>query len=108
MNIETNDKYSVLKPQINFSTFYTEFENRLLDFKKRNLILDFSELSITLNELLKFESFSEVQMENGISFVVITKDICLDDIPDEIIVVPTFQEAIDMIEMDEMTRSLDF
>jgi hypothetical protein len=106
MIVEKKEKFTVLKPSTNFKDFYSQFIEKLIDYKKENLILDFSELKIQINELLQFKNTSEEQLNNEISFIIINNDIDLDEVPDEIIIVPTFQEAIDVIEMDEMTREL--
>ncbi len=110
MIIEINEKYSVIKPTENsqFQDFYTTFIKKQSDYKKDHLILDLSDFKITMNELIQFKKIAEEKLASGTSFVLITKTVSYDEVPDEIIVVPTFQEAIDMIEMDEMTRSLDF
>ena len=42
------------------------------------------------------------------SFVIVTDKVNLDEIPDEIVVVPTMQEAYDIIEMEEIERDLGF
>ncbi|HAT63224.1 MAG TPA: ribonuclease Z, partial [Flavobacteriaceae bacterium] len=41
-------------------------------------------------------------------FVIVNNAINPDDIPDEMIVVPTLQEAADIIEMEEIERDLGF
>ena len=42
------------------------------------------------------------------SFVVICNGIDIDDVPDEINVVPTLQEAEDVLEMEAIERDLGF
>ena len=42
------------------------------------------------------------------SFVLINDAVGIDELPDELIVVPTLQEAEDMIQMDEIQRDLGF
>jgi len=110
MNIEKNDKYTVITPSINnpFTDFYKQFTDKFKDLSNDNLILNLLDTKVSLKELLQFENISANQLENGISFVIMNTAHHLDNIPDEMIVVPTFQEAIDMVEMDEMTRDLDF
>ena len=110
MNINKEEKYVTITPKADtvFTDFFQQFNNATDHYLKDNLILDFSNFNISVNELNKFNEISEKKIELGTSFVIIKKEIDLDQIPDELIVVPTFQEAIDMIEMDEMTRSLDF
>jgi len=96
------------KPSTKFNAFLELF---LIDAKKndsKNIILNLLYYKISINELLQLVDFSINKMELGTSFVVIKTEIDLDIIPDELIIVPTLQEAIDIIDMDEMTRSLDF
>ena len=45
---------------------------------------------------------------NKQSFVIVSDKVDFDDVPDEIIVVPTMQEAYDIIEMEDMERDLGF
>jgi hypothetical protein len=45
---------------------------------------------------------------NSTSFVIIANGVDMDELPDELIVVPTMIEALDIIEMDEITRDLGF
>ena len=55
-----------------------------------------------------FLNLSEIHKQNGASFVLICSEINIDAIPDEINVVPTFTEAIDILEMDAIERDLGF
>ncbi|RAV28606.1 ribonuclease Z [Sinomicrobium soli] len=43
---------------------------------------------------------------NNKSFVIVTNKISPDEVPGELVVVPTLQEARDIIEMDEIERDL--
>lgn len=106
MIVEKNENYTVIKSDTDFQLFYSQFTVNLSNYKIDNLILDLSEIKLQIDELLQFKNLSEEQLSNNISFVIINNEIDLDEIPDEIIIAPTFQEAIDIIEMDEMTRDL--
>ena len=55
-----------------------------------------------------FLKLSEGHRQNGTSFVIIFEGIDIDEIPDEINVVPTFTEALDILEMDAIERDLGF
>ncbi len=105
MNLEKNEKYSVLTPKkdSNFSDFYSNFTKNSINFEKDHLIIDLSKLDVKPEELVLFKEISEKKVASGTSFVIICKTVSYDDITEEIVVVPTFQEAIDMIEMDEMS-----
>lgn len=78
-------------------------------FKNDNIIVALSYLnSLTTQDILEFLELSNSHRSKKHSFVIVTDKISVDDIPDEIIVVPTVQEAYDIIEMEEMERDLDF
>ena len=74
-----------------------------------NVIIDFScWKSLLIEELLNLLELSSNHRSKKNSFVVINNAINPDDIPQEIIVVPTLQEAEDIIEMEEIERDLGF
>ena len=53
-----------------------------------------------------FLNIANDKRENGTSFVLIITGINIDDVPDEINVVPTMIEAFDTLEMDAIERDL--
>ena len=67
----------------------------------------FSFTSLTANDLLEFLQLSNTHRGRKKSFVLVTKKIPYDEVPDEICVVPTLQEARDIIEMEEIERDLE-
>lgn len=78
-------------------------------YKERNIILDLSQdKGITLDNLLGFLSLSNKHRSSKKSFVLVANDIDFNDVPDEMVVVPTLLEANDIIEMEEIERDLGF
>ena len=110
MQITKSNNYIVLKPtEGSIIVFFNNFESRYSEFKSEHIIIDFSEIFNTkIKELMLFLNISVKQKENGTSFVLISEGIDIDSIPDEINVVPTFTEAIDILEMDAIERDLGF
>lgn len=110
MNIHKTKTYTHLKSvQNSAQEILIEIKNRYYEFKSEHLIVDFSEnINITIEELLLFLDLSTGHRENGTSFVIVCKDIDIDEVPDEINVVPTFTEALDILEMDTIERDLGF
>lgn len=51
---------------------------------------------------------SDIHKKNKKSFVVVAKNVNFTGISEKLTVVPTIQEAHDMIEMDEIERDLGF
>ena len=78
-------------------------------YKNDNIIVNLSSLSnISLQDIIEFLRLSNNHREAKHSFVLVTNKFDMDETPDEIVVVPTLQEAYDIIEMEEMERDLGF
>lgn len=78
-------------------------------FKEHNLILDLSQdTTVDLSSILAFLPLSKKHKKAKKSFVLIATDLDFNDVPDEMIVVPTLLEAHDIIEMEEIERDLGF
>ncbi|WP_299554266.1 ribonuclease Z [Seonamhaeicola sp.] len=78
-------------------------------FKNNNIIVSLTTLDqISLEEIVEFLQISNTHRAAKHSFVIVTNKVDFDDMPDEIVVVPTLQEAYDIIEMEEMERDLGF
>ena len=92
-----------------FQLFFNEFLKNNTNLKNVNLILDFSNIiNIDLNKILLFSQLSETHRNNNKSFVIVCQGIEFDKIPDEIVAVPTFKEAEDIIEIEDIERDLGF
>ncbi|MCF6168623.1 hypothetical protein [Lutibacter sp.] len=110
MVLTKTKKYTYIKPtQKLVKDFLEEFKMRYSEFKKEHLIVDFSEnFNIKIEELILFLKVSVQHKKNGTSFVLVYDGIDVDEIPDELSVVPTLTEAIDILEMDAIERDLGF
>ena len=76
--------------------------------KNDHLILNlFSFSTITADTILEFLVLSNRHRAAKKSFVLVTKQVSYDEVPEEICVVPTIQEARDLIAMEEIERDLD-
>ncbi len=95
--------YKVIKPKVIDIKSLTE---AISENSKYNIILDVLEISISEKEIKELYNFHTKNNTNGTSFVVINKEISLDNLPDGLNVVPTFQEATDLIDLEEMMRDL--
>ncbi len=105
-SISPSDK-ELLREDLGMEMFFDAFVKKNTNFKNVNLILDFSGLiNIDLNKILLFSQISEAHRKNEKSFVIVCDGIEFDQVPDELIVVPTFKEAEDIIEMEEIERDL--
>lgn len=79
------------------------------EFADENVVIDLLKYDqLTLPQLLSFLIASNAHRANKKSFVIINAAIDPDVIPEELVVVPTLQEAEDVIELEEIERDLGF
>ncbi|HEY5687714.1 MAG TPA: ribonuclease Z [Yeosuana sp.] len=77
--------------------------------KNDNVIVNLSSLNnLSLQDILEFSEISYSHKKSKLSFVIVTDQVDIDKTPDDIVVVPTLQEAYDIIEMEEIERDLGF
>tara|TARA_R110002050_G_scaffold109796_5_gene221191 strand:+ start:2096 stop:2428 length:333 start_codon:yes stop_codon:yes gene_type:complete len=92
------------------ATLKTFLENLLKGYdkiKNDHIIVNlFSFSKLTENDILEFLEISNTHRKLKKSFVLVTDTIAYDEVPDKICVVPTIQEARDIIEMEEIERDL--
>ncbi|SDW94101.1 ribonuclease Z [Aequorivita viscosa] len=111
MKINNHPDYVVLEDEKNdISSFATFIESQVPSkYKGQNVVLNLLKYdSLELNELLLFLKVSNLHRKTKHSFVIVNDAISMDEIPYEMIVVPTLQEAGDIIEMEEIERDLGF
>jgi len=110
MIVEKIEIATTIKPDEKFiEDFLTNFKKKYTNFKNDNVIIDFSDYKgVKTENILLFLKYSKEHKDNGMSFVMVDKGINRDDIPDEIIIVPTLTEAKDIIEMENIERDLGF
>jgi len=102
ISIITQEKATIVELVKKIEALYPKFENH-------NIIIKLSSLGkITLQDVIEFLRVSNKHRAAKQSFVIVTNAINTSETPDEIIVVPTLQEAYDIIEMEEMERDLGF
>lgn len=82
--------------------------NYTKSYVMRNLVIDLSNSEEDLDEDI-FEELAIKHMEEANkSFVIVAPDVDFNAFDGDLIVVPTLQEAFDLIEMDEIQRDLEF
>ncbi len=111
MRIEKNTNYILLadeKDSIADFAKYLEYQIPK-SFKDTNLVIDLLQYdSFNLEQLLLFVKASTEQRAQKLSFVLVNDAISPDEIPNEMMVVPTLQEAADIVDMEEIERDLGF
>ena len=89
--------------------FSSEITRKHEIIKDNNVVVDLLKYKeIHAGTLLGFLEISNYHRNQNKSFVIVNDVVRIDELPDELIVVPTLQEAEDMIQMDEIQRDLGF
>ncbi len=102
ISIITQEKVSIVELVKKLQVIYARFKND-------NLIINLTSLKpISTSEIIEFLEISNTHRAAKHSFVIVSNKIDIDDIPDELNIVPTLQEAYDVIEMEEIERDLGF
>lgn len=80
-----------------------------LQYEVDNLVIDLLKYkNLKSEELLMFLKISNYHRSTKHSFVIVNNAIHIDDTIDEMIVVPTLEEAVDIVEMEDIERDLGF
>ncbi|WP_341215420.1 ribonuclease Z [uncultured Wocania sp.] len=102
ISIITQEKATIVELVKKIQALYPKFKNN-------NIIVSLTTLNeIGLSDIVEFLELSNTHRASKQSFVIVSDKVNLDKVPDEIVVVPTIQEAYDIIEMEDMERDLGF
>ncbi|MEC3965773.1 ribonuclease Z [Flagellimonas halotolerans] len=97
----------VFQEKTTLSGFLENLNKAYPKLKHDNIVVNlFSFNTLKIADLLEFLDISNTHKGAGRSFVLVTDKLNYDEIPEEISVVPTLQEAKDLIEMEEIERDL--
>lgn len=89
--------------------FAKQFLEKYPAIKQDHLIISLTTLTkFSVNDILEFLEISNLHRGEEKSFVLVTDKVDFDAIPDEMVVVPSIQEAYDIIEMEDIERDLGF
>lgn len=97
----------VFQENIDLAVFLQNLKSSYPKIKKDNIIVNlFSFDTLTADDILEFLELSSTHRTAKKSFVLVTEKVSYNEVPDKINVVPTVQEAKDLIEMEEIERDL--
>lgn len=111
MKIDNHENFVVLEDeQNNLEKFASFLEFQIPNkFKGQSVIVNLLMIKdLSLDGLLLFLKVSNIHRGTNHSFVLVNDSINPDDLPSEMNVVPTLQEAEDIIEMEDIERELGF
>ncbi|MFN2261567.1 MAG: ribonuclease Z [Psychroflexus sp.] len=110
MKTEKKKNYTILIDEKDGVKDFAEYLNSNYDqFKDEHLVVDIEKYgNLSMDELLSFLKLSTKHRQAKKSFVIVNDTINIDAVPEELNVVPTFQEAEDIINLEEIERDLGF
>ena len=99
----------ITQEKLSIQAFVKRLDDEYHKFKNDNVVINLTTLeTITLPQIVEFLKVSNQHRQAKHSFVIVTDQVDYDEMPDEMIIVPTLQEAYDIIEMEEIERDLGF
>jgi hypothetical protein len=110
MKVETHGHTHIVKDtQGDLTVFIMKMTHEHKSFSDKNLVIDLTAYpKISKKEIVEFTPLCRMHAKEKKSFVIVCENVNFTEMPKELVVVPTRQEAIDLIEMDEIERDLGF
>jgi hypothetical protein len=111
MKIRKQDSYIILSDDRDDIAKFADYMEHIVPqrYEHMNLVIDLLKYKqLKLPHLLLFLKLSNYHRSTKHSFVLVNDAIDIDEIPDELIVTPTLEEAGDIVEMEEIERDLGF
>lgn len=100
ISIITQEKATIVELVKKMEVLYPKFKNN-------NIIVNLTSIGDIKNkDVIEFLQLSNKHRNSNHSFVIVSHKINMDDSLDDLIIVPTTQEAYDIIEMEDMERDL--
>ncbi|WP_430612368.1 ribonuclease Z [Flavobacterium sp. JP2137] len=99
----------IKKNEGSLAEFITKINSQYETLKKHNLVIDLlAEAELDAAAVAAFAELAARQSEAKKSFVLVSNAVNYNDFDQELVLVPSIQEAHDIIEMDEIERDLGF
>lgn len=89
--------------------FISKVQDNYATFQNNNLVIDLSNQTLNDDELILFNDLMTKHKQNKKSFVMVLENADFNEsAEEELMIVPSLQEAFDIIEMEEIERDLGF
>ncbi|TDN82404.1 hypothetical protein DET49_12457 [Salegentibacter sp. 24] len=108
MKISEKENYILIEPlEAPVVNFVSSLTRRHSEFNNKNIMVSLLAYhSLQKEEVMGFLEISKAHQQNNKSIVLVSNAISIDELPEEIVVVPSLKEAEDLIQMDEIQRDL--
>lgn len=98
----------VYQENISLLTFIKNLEEAYGKIRNDHIVVNlFSFKRLSSGDVLEFLEISRRHKKANKSFVLVTDKVDYEDVPEEISLAPTLQEAMDIIEMEDIERDLE-
>lgn len=110
MKIDKKSNYTlILQEETSLVKFAHNLEKEYDNFKENSIVIQtLDKLNITEKDFFVLLKHAKVHQENNKSFVVIHKNVNIDNFPETFNIVPTLTEAEDIVQMESIQRDLGF
>lgn len=110
MKVDRKEHSTTIKnTQYKTAEFFQKLNNEYNSYKSQNLIIDLTfDREISMADIKLFLDMAKAHKKEKKSLVLVADGISFNDVPAKLNVVPTTQEAHDIIEMEEIERDLGF
>ncbi|WP_179346660.1 ribonuclease Z [Winogradskyella ursingii] len=99
----------ITQEKASIKTLVHNIEQGYNKHKNYHIVVNITSIdNVTLMDIVEFLRLSNNHRADKKSFVIVTANANLDEMPDELVVVPTMKEAYDIIEMEDIERDLGF
>ncbi|MBC7641872.1 MAG: ribonuclease Z [Flavobacterium sp.] len=110
MNVIKKDNLiEISDTQFDLVSFVMKITHEYKSFENLNILIDISNFeNISIKDLNIFLPLIKQHSKHKKSLVLVAKEIDFNKVSDKINIVPTRQEALDLIEMENIERDLGF
>lgn len=110
MKKTAKENYVILEEESkNFDQLLLSLRQQEKEFANENLVINLLDHEgLSSKEILELKPFSNRHRSNKKSLVIVNDSVSIDEIPEDLMVVPTLLEAEDLIQMEEIERDLGF
>ncbi len=91
----------------NNNLFSKDLADKLNPFSDKHIVLQIeNDITISNEDVSVLVNLGTEKKENGTSFVVVYRNVSIDNVPESLNIVPTIKEAEDVLEMENIEREL--
>lgn len=110
MKIKNEDEVTIISyNSTNEEGLMHKLSQYIKEHESESIVIDLLLVNeLSLSDVLAFQAPLLSHREKGNSFVIVADQIDIDSVPETIVLVPTLQEAHDIIEMEMIERDLGF